>query len=296
MKDYQELLAIAGKKAPKTCVVMCAEDDTVLEGVKLALQHGLVKAELVGNEAKIRTLAQRAGLDPARLRITDAPTEEDAVRRSLALMHERGDMLMKGLVSTSVFLKGVLNKEFGLRSGNILSHVAVLQVPAYHKLLFMSDGGMNPKLDVTVRTEIIRNAIGLLRNLGIAEPRIALVAASETVNPDMPETTDAVAIVEQARGGAFPGAIIEGPFGFDVAISAEAAQHKKIASRVAGNVDFLLMANISAANCWAKGLIYCAQAQAAGIVVGAQKPVIMLSRADDALVKLHSIALGVAAS
>jgi len=203
---------------------------------------------------------------------------------------------MKGQVSTSSFLKGVLDREWGLRTGKILSHIAVLEIHNYHKLLFSSDGGMNPKLDLNVRLDIINNAIGAMKALGINCPKIGLVAASETIHPDMPETIDAQKIVGLYKDGKIPGTIIEGPFGFDVAVSKKSAEHKRIASEVAGDVDFLLMPNISAANIWAKGLIYFARAKAAGVVVGASRPVVLLSRADQAETKLNSISLGVALS
>jgi phosphate butyryltransferase len=200
---------------------------------------------------------------------------------------------MKGMISSSQFLKGILDKDRGLRTGNILSHIAVLEIPAYHKLIFMSDGGMNPRLDLNSRIGIIKNVLEILRKIGISYPKIALIAASETVHPDMPETTDAVKIVEMHKNNEISNCIIEGPFGFDVAVSREAAVHKNITSDIAGDVDFLLMPSISTANIWAKGLILFAGAQAAGTIAGAARPVIMLSRADTSATKLNSIALGV---
>jgi phosphotransacetylase len=152
---------------------------------------------------------------------------------------------------------------------------------------------MNPKLDINTRVEIIRNAIETLNLMGIAQPKIGLVAASETIHPDMPETVDAARIVEMNRAGRLTGATIAGPFGFDVAISKEAAAIKRIENPGAGDVDFILMPNISAANIWAKGLIYFGKTRAAGLVAGAIRPIIMLSRADEPVTKLNSIALGV---
>lgn len=275
---------------------MCAEDETVLEGIKRAQELKLVSPVLVGNTDKIRKCAKNVKLDMQRLEIHDAQDENEVIKKSISIVKEQGDFLMKGMLSTKAFLKGILNKEWGLRTGKILSHIAVLEVPGYHKLIFMSDGGMNPKLDLKVRIDIIRNAIETLRALGITKPKIGLIAASEAVNPDMPETTDAVAIVDMYQKGEIKHGIIEGPFGFDVAISKEAAERKKIKSEIAEDVDFLLMPNIATANIWAKGLIFFAHAQAAGMVAGAAKPVIMLSRADKPETKLHSIALGVVIS
>jgi phosphate butyryltransferase len=293
MRSFNELLQKAKTLGKKRCVVVCAEDNAVLEGIRLAHDLGLIIPVLVGNQAKITELAAAAGLDAGQCEIHDEPDSNRAVIRAMELVRDQGDFLMKGMLSTSSFLKGVLNKEQGLRSGKILSHVAVFEIPGYHKLLFMSDGGMNPKLDLNTRINIIDNAVHTLGKIGIEHPKIGLVAASETINPDMPETSDASKIVEMNRTGKIAGCTIDGPFGFDVAVSQKAAQIKKIESAVAGDVDFILMANISAANIWAKGLIYFAHTKAAGMIAGGQRPIIMLSRADDPATKLNSIALGV---
>lgn len=296
MKNFKELIEIARKKAPKQCVVVCAEDETVLEGIRLAQNQKLISLVLVGNKNNISKCAQNVNLNLENAIIYNAENENESIRKSISIVKEQGDFLMKGSLSTSAFLKGVLNKDWGLRMGKILSHIAVLEIPGYDKLIFMSDGGMNPKLDLGIRLNIIKNAIKTLRVLGIEEPKIGLIAASETIHPDMPETIDAAEIVKLFKKGEVKNCIIEGPFGFDVPISKQAAEYKKIQSEIAGDVDFLLMPSISAANIWAKGLIFFANAQAAGMVAGAAKPVIMLSRADKPKTKLNSIALGVALS
>lgn len=296
MKNFEELIQFAKKKAPRCCVVVKAEDETVLEGIKMAQKSGLIRTILIGDKSEIENCAQKVNLDIQDIEVYDIADEKDALKKGVAIVKKEGDFLMKGMLSTSSFLKGVLDREFGLRTNKILSHIAVLEIPGYHKLLFMSDGGMNPKLDLKTRLDIINNGIETLHALNIRKPKIGLIAASETINPDMSETTDAAGIVEMCKKGEIKDANIEGPFGFDVAISKEAAEHKKMESEIAGDVDFLLMPNISAANIWAKGLIYFARAKAAGMVVGASKPVVMLSRADEPETKLNSIALGVAIS
>ncbi|HEX7320818.1 MAG TPA: phosphate acyltransferase [bacterium] len=296
MKNFKELIEIAKRKGKKECVVVKAEDETVLEGVKMAYELGLITPLLIGSKNAITECSKKAGLDITGIAVNDLADEKEAVKAGAAAVKQKNGFLMKGMLSTSAFLKGVLDKEHGLRAGKILSHIAVFEIPSYHKLLFMSDGGMNPKIDLNIRIDIINNAVFVLKALGITRPKIALVAASETVNPDMPETGDAVTIVEMSKKGEIADAVIEGPFGFDVAVSKEAARHKKMKSEIAGDADFILMPNISAANIWAKGLMYFAKTKGAGIVAGAAKPVVMLSRADDAEAKLNSIALGVAVS
>ncbi|KPJ73873.1 hypothetical protein AMJ52_02800 [candidate division TA06 bacterium DG_78] len=296
MKDFTQLIEFAKNKAPKRCVVVCADDEKVLEGIRMAQELQLIIPALVGNREKILESAKRVNFTTENIEIHNTKNESEAIIESLSIVKEQGDFLMKGMLSTSAFLKGVLNKEGGLRTGKILSHIAVLEIPKYHKLIFMSDGGMNPRLDLKTRVNIITNAIKILQALGIKQPHIGLVAASEAINPDMPETTDAVKIVGMNKRGEIENAIIEGPFGFDVAISKKAAEQKHIKSEIAGDVDFILMPNIATANIWAKGLIYFAQAKAAGMVAGAARPVIMLSRADEPETKVNSIALGVAIS
>ncbi|MEO0185534.1 MAG: phosphate acyltransferase [candidate division WOR-3 bacterium] len=297
MKNFRELLDFAKNKGKKVCIVVKAEDEPVLEGINLAIEQDLLKSTfLIGNRSRVAELSNKIKLGQKSVEIIDINDEQEALKTGISIVKEKGDFLMKGMISTSAFLKGVLDREYGLRTGKILSHIAVLEIPGYHKLLFMSDGGMNPKMELKTRIDIINNAIWLMNGLGIKKPKIALVAASEAVHPDMPETVDATKIVEMNKNGEIPNAIIEGPFGFDVAVSQEAAAHKKIKSEISGDVDFILMPNISAGNIWAKGLIYFAKAKAAGIVAGASKPVVLLSRADDAETKLNSIALGVAAT
>jgi phosphate butyryltransferase len=293
MKSFEELIESAKHRGKKRCVVVCADDTAVLEGIRLAHELGLISPVLVGNKARISELSKTVELDIADFEVHDEPDENRSLIKAMSLVREKGDFLMKGMLSSSAFLKGILDKERGLRSGRILSHVAAFEIPDYHKLLFMSDGGMNPKLDLKARTEIISNAVEALNMMGIDNPKIGLVAASETINPDMPETVDAVEIVKMNKTGQIPNCTIDGPFGFDVAVSDKAAKIKRIESPVAGDVDFILMPNISAANIWAKGLMYFAQTRGAGMVLGALRPIIMLSRADDPPTKLNSIALGV---
>jgi len=293
MKSFKELVQAAKKRGRRTCVVVCADDEAVLEGIRLAHDEGFVSPVLVGEAAEIRKLAAGIGFDLKQAEIHNETDVPRALEKAISIVKERGDFLMKGMLSSSAFLRGVLNKEWGLRTGKILSHVAAFEIPGYHKLLFMSDGGMNPRLDLRTRIDIINNAVENLRKIGIERPKIGLVAASETVSPDMPETVDAAEIVKMNRTGQIDNCTIDGPFGFDVAVSKKAADIKKIESAIAGDVDFVLMPNISAANIWAKGLIYFASTKAAGMVAGAQRPIIMLSRADDPQTKLHSIALGV---
>jgi phosphate butyryltransferase len=196
-------------------------------------------------------------------------------------------------VATSTFLKAVLDKEAGLRTGRLLSHVAIMEMPGYHKIFFLTDGGMCVKPDLSAKIDIINNAVDVAHKLGIEMPKVAVLAAVEVINPEMPETADAAELSKMAERGQIKGCLVDGPLALDLAVSEEAARHKKVKSPVAGDADILVVPEIAAGNILAKGFIYMGNARAAGLIAGAAKPVVMLSRADSKEQKLNSIALGV---
>ena len=210
-----------------------------------------------------------------------------------AVKSGKADFLMKGLVATSTFLKAVLDKEAGLRTGRLLSHVAVVESPGYPKIVLITDGGMCVKPDLNAKMDIIGNAVDIARKMGIETPKVAVLAAVEVVNPEMPETADAAELAKMAERGQLKGCLVDGPLALDLALSEEAARHKKVKSAVAGDADILVAPEIAAGNILVKGLIYMGGARAAGLIAGAAKPVVMLSRADSKEQKLNSIALGV---
>ncbi|MPM46116.1 Phosphate acetyltransferase [bioreactor metagenome] len=200
--------------------------------------------------------------------------------------------LMKGILGTADLLKAVLNKEAGLKTSNLLSHVMIYEVPTYHKLLFLTDGGMVPYPELKDKIGIINNAVKVAHSLQIEKPMVAPICAVEVVNPSMQATLDAAALATMNKRGQIKGCIIDGPLALDNAISKEAAHHKGIVSEVAGETDILLVPNIEAGNFLGKSLTYFAQAESAGVIVGAKCPVVLVSRADSAKSKLYSIALG----
>jgi phosphate butyryltransferase len=207
------------------------------------------------------------------------------------------DMLMKGVLDTSILLKAALNKENGLNAGRLTSHVAVMEVPTYHKLLIVTDAAINIAPDLAGKLDIIANAVQVARAIGLANPKVALLAAVEKVNWDkMPCTADAAIITQMNRRGQLKGCIVDGPLALDNAVSAESAQIKKIVSEVAGDADILVAPDIEAGNILYKCLLDLGQAKGAGIVVGASKPIVLTSRADSAETKLASIALAALAS
>ena len=200
-------------------------------------------------------------------------------------------MLMKGLLETSTILKAVLNKEVGLRTGRLMSHVAVFEIPVFDRLIFITDAALNMYPDLKAKVDIISNAVSVAHSLGIKNPKVAPICAVEVVNPDMPATIDASMLSKMSERGQIKGCVVDGPLAVDNALSEEAAQHKKINSPVAGKADILLLPNIEAANVMYKTLTYTTNSKSGGIIVGASAPVVLTSRADSPESKLNAIAL-----
>lgn len=280
------------RRPPKPCMVAVAHDRASLEGLNGVVEEGIAKGVLFGDEVEIRREAEELGISLDGYEIYDLPDPSQAVAAAVRQVKERGGVLMKGKVSTSAFLKGVLDKEYGLRTGRLLSHVAVLELPTYHKLLLVTDGGVNIRPDLTQKAAILCNAVELANSLGIERPKVALLAAVETVSFDMPETMEWAELAKMAERGQLGDVIVDGPLALDLAVSREAAEIKGVRSPVAGDADILVMPEIAAGNIFAKGLLYLARAEMGGVIMGAQAPVVMLSRADSPKNKLHSIALG----
>ncbi|RKX70043.1 phosphate butyryltransferase [candidate division WOR-3 bacterium] len=290
MKSLDELIDRARLRGQKRCVVAGGDDPATIKALGLAIERGLITPVLVGERERIELAIGEAGFD-REVEIVAG----DPAREAVEEVKKRGDFLLKGRLSTPDFLRAVLSPD-GLRRDRILSHIALLEIPSYHKLIFMTDGGMNVNPDLRTKIEIIKNAIELTHLLGITQPKIAILSASEMVDPKIRESVDAHKISEMYRKGDLTGGIISGPLSLDLAISREAATKKGIDDPVAGDADILIVPDVSTGNIFAKGLIYFAQTRAAGIVWGATRPVVMLSRADPPEMKLYTIALGVAVS
>lgn len=289
--NYQQVREAAKRRGPAVISVAAAQDAEVLQAVKSAYDEGIATAILVGNAVQIKEIARCVGL-PADIEIIDEPEAAKAAAKAAELVScGQAHILMKGLVNSSDFLKAVLNKEKGLRSGRLLSHLAVFEIPNQKKLLFVTDGGMNIAPSLAEKKDILVNAMLALNDMGLAKPNVAVLTANEVVTAKMPATVDAKALADMSMAGQLPPGVVEGPIAFDVAVSAEAAAHKKIASKISGKVDLMLVPNIETGNAIGKTLIYYAGAQMAGLVLGAARPVVMTSRAETAEGKLNSIAL-----
>ncbi|MGK0467115.1 phosphate butyryltransferase [Clostridium sp.] len=293
IKRLDELFDFAIKKDKKTLAVAVAQDNIVLKAVVEAVKLQIVDAILVGDEKKIVEIALSENLSLQNIRIINEKDILSAVTKAVELVtNGEAHFIMKGMIGTSDLLKAVLSKEAGLRGRGLLSHVMIYDVPAYHKLLFLTDGGMVTSPELKEKIEIINNAVAVAHALQIGIPKVAPICAVEVVNPSMQATLDAAVLTQMNKRGQIKGCLIDGPLGFDNAISKEAAEHKGIISDVAGDSDILIVPNIEAGNFLGKSLTYFAKAESAGIIVGAKCPVVLVSRADSAKSKLYSIALG----
>lgn len=281
----------------KRIAVAVAQDEDVLKAVDAAYRLGLVDVSLVGDKKKIFEIADALQIDVSNYEIIKETENLKAIKIAVELVSSgRADFLMKGMVQTADLLRVVLDKDIGLRTGRILSHIGVMEVPRYHKLLFLTDGGINIAPDIKAKADIIQNAVDVARCLGVEKPRVAVLSAIELVNPAMQCTLDAAALCKMADRGQIRNCIVDGPLALDNAISKEAAAHKGITSEVAGDVDILLTPDIEAANIMYKTLTFLSGAKSCGIVGGSKAPIVATSRSDDYHAKLSSIALAALAS
>ncbi len=294
IKSFEDVLDLAKRRGPRTISVAVAQDKEVLLAVKEANNMGIAHAILVGDREEIIKIAEEINMETNKYEIIDIKDTTEASRKAVELVSTgKAHMVMKGLVDTSVILKAVLDEEIGLRTGNILSHVAVFSIDTYDKLLLVTDAAMNIAPDLFQKKQIIENAVFLAHAIDIENPKVAVICAKEKVNPKMPATVDAGHLVEMNERGEITGCIVGGPFALDNAISKEAALHKGISHPVAGEADIVLVPNIESGNVLYKALAFLAKSKNAGIIVGAKAPIVLTSRADSDEAKLNSIALGV---
>lgn len=293
IKSFDELLEVVKDRPKMKLSVAAAQDEEVLIAVDSARKLGIIDAVLVGDKEKIEAIAKAASIDITKYEIVDEKDLKQAARKAVSLVSEgKADYLMKGLIGTADLLRAVLDKEIGLRTKSLLSHVMVYSVPAYHKLLFLTDGGMVTYPDLNQKIQLVNNAVKVAAALGVDPIHVAPLCAVEVINPDMQATLDAAALSKMNQRGQIKGCIIDGPLALDNAISKEAAEHKGIKSPVSGEADILLVPNIEAGNLMGKSMTYFGHAKSAGVIMGAKCPIVLVSRADTHESKLYSIALG----
>lgn len=293
-KSFDDLLSKVSQCSKKKVAVACAQDDAVLEAVKAAKERNIADAILVGDEAKIREIAVQMNMDLTDYEIINEEDPNEAALKAVSLVHDgKADMYMKGLIDTKSFLKSVLNKEVGLRTDKTLSHVCVFEVEGIDHLLFLSDVAFVPYPDLDTKAHIIENTVEICHACGIANPKVAPIAAVEIVNPKMPVTVDAAELTRMNAEGQITGCIVDGPLSLDLAIDPEAAKHKGATDRkIVGDADVLLFPDIHAGNITYKCLVHTAKVKNGNILTGTKAPVILTSRSDDFETKVNSIALG----
>lgn len=294
LKNFDEVQErVRSIREPYIVSVAAAEDKELLLAVKTAAELGFVRPVLTGDPKAVGEICADIGLKP--LDILEAHGEEEAVAVAVKSVREGGaQVLMKGLVNTSIYMRGILNKEQGLRTGRLLSMMAVYEAPGYHKLVYCSDSGINVAPNLEQKKDILKNILLATKSIGLETPKVAALTANEMVDPKIQSTVDAAGLVEYVASGALGpdlSCIIEGPIAFDVAFDPHAAAHKKLDSKITGETDIVIFPNMEAGNIMGKSWIHLCRCRWAGIVLGATHPVILGSRADTPEIKLNSIAL-----
>lgn len=292
MKSMQDIVKKAQLSGPQKLVVAVANDEHVIEAVEMARKERIIDPILVGDETLILDVLNHLKISKTPYVIIDVKDPVKACEEAVKLVSSnQADLLMKGLVDTAVILRAVLDKDFGLRTPNRLSHVSIMEIPTYHKLLMMSDGAMNTYPDVDIKQEIIENGVEILKKIGVKQPKVGCICAIEKINPKMQHTLDCQELIERNKNDRIKHCTIGGPFALDNAINKEAAHHKGITDPMAGDVDFVLMPQIESGNVFYKSMMFLANAKSASVIAGAQKPIVLTSRADSKETKFYSIAL-----
>lgn len=298
LKNFDELVAMVKQfPEPMRGIVVAAGDHHTLEAIKEAMEEGIMKPVLVGDKPVIEAILKEIGLFVDQTDIYDVPDPDEAAKKAVELIHEdKGDFIMKGKLETAQVLRPVVNKESGLGTGRVMSHFVFFELPYYHKLLVITDGGVMTYPNLDQKKQIIENTVDTLKCLGYENPKVAVVAAVEKINPKMPATVDAGALKEMNQKGEIKDCIIEGPISLDLALEKEASVIKGYDSPVAGDADAIIVPDIQAGNLLGKAVTIIARGNMAGFVVGAKVPVVFTSRSSSAREKFLSIVLAAAVS
>lgn len=295
LKHLSELKDILVDKPTRRLVLAAAQDQTSLTSVLTAARDGYIEPILVGDKEAIQNIASENNLDISGIRMIHEPDTEVAVEIAVKMVRSnQADILMKGKVGTSTLLKAVLNKEWGLRTGTLLSHIAIFEVEAYHKLIAVTDVAMNIAPNLQDKIAIVNNSVACLNRLGVELPKVAVLGAVEMVSENMQATLDAALLSKMNQRDQIKHCLIDGPLAFDNAISLDSANHKGIRSDVAGDTDLLLMPDIEVGNVLYKSLVFFAHAKVAAVILGAMVPIVLTSRSDSDQAKYDSILLAAA--
>jgi len=294
IKELKDILSILKNQNKAILSVAAAENKEVLQAVKDSVEIGIIKPILVGDSEKIKSISKEIKFDLSGIKIINSNSIEESAKIAIELVSsKKADFVMKGILDTSILLKSVLNKDYGLRTDSLLSHVMIYQMENYHKLLLLTDGGMNISPNYEEKEKILKNAIEAANALGIENIKVACIAAKEKVNPKMQATVDGELLQKASIEGKFgENVIVEGPLSLDIALSKDASKIKGFESKVSGDTDILLMPTIETGNGIGKSFTYMANAKSAGVIMGAKSPIVLVSRVDSSESKLYSIAYG----
>lgn len=297
LTSFDELIVrIKGAKSPKRVAVVAAEDKHTLEALIMAQKDRVVTPVLIGDINHITAYLEELGFPVEEACIVNASSHEDAVMRAVEMINVgEADFIMKGLIETAIMMRVIVSKESNLRTGNIMSHLAFLEIPTYHKLLAISDAALNTYPSLEQKRQIIENAVAAMTKMGIEQPKVAVMAAAEELNPKLAESVEAHELKLMNQSGELTGCIVEGPISYDLAVDKEAASIKRYNSPVAGEADLMVPPNLTAGNLMIKALAFSARAKLAGFIVGAKVPVVLTSRSSTTEDKYLSVVLAAAA-
>lgn len=300
MTTLTQIMMEIPSEADNTVAVAAAADPEVLESVSMAIERNLANFRLYDDEVKLKEMIKRDFphlTDHPKIQLHHVNGAAQAAKEAVkSVFMNDSNVLMKGHIPTAVLLKAVLNSEYGLRTGNVLSHVAAFEIAGFDRLIFITDAGMNIEPDLKQKAQLIENAVSIARSVGVEMPVVAPLAAVEVINPTMQATLDAAALMVMNKRGQIKNCIIEGPLALDNAVSVTAAHHKGITGDHAGKADILLVPTIESGNILYKSLVYFAKAKVGGVIAGAKAPIVLTSRADSAETKLYSLALAIRSS
>lgn len=296
-KNFNQLIEkVQNDKSQKRVAVVAAQDEHTLEAVLKAKKDNIVKPILIGDKIKIEKILAELKANLEDSSIINVEDDSEAAMKAVELIREnKADFIMKGKIQTADLLKAVVNKEKGLRTGNVISHIAMYEVPTYHKLLAITDGGMMMYPNLAEKKQIIENAVNTFVAMGYETPKVAVLSAVETINPKMPETVDADMLKQMNQRGEIKDCIVEGPISYDLTMCKESADIKGYSSPVTGDVDILIVPNITTGNILGKSLSYSANAKMAGFIVGAKVPIVLTSRGSTSEEKYLSLVLSASA-
>lgn len=294
LRNFAQVIELAKSKGKKRIAVVEGASDEIVEGLKLA--NELAFPILIGDSEKVKRFVESNNIEEFEIVDSKSPVES-AFKACELVKSGNADFVMKGKIDTPTFLRSLLDKERGIRTDKVFSHITLLEIPNYHKLVFLTDAGMNIRPDLKMKISILQNAVDVMKTMGYEEIKVAFLASLETLHEDMPETIEFAAISKLQDRSFFKGVkvYLDGPMGFDIAVSKRAGELKGVTSPVSGDADLWMVPDVASGNILAKALIYIAKAKAGGLIYGARVPVVLLSRADEPELKYYSIAFAVAA-